>query len=268
MYALLAKARDIAGDRVPSTSLEIEIAETAKLPTYETSVSAVREITPRMREITFSGGLDRYSPLSPDQFLLVKLPTTGATETSAQAYYTVRRWRPDPGEIDMWFVLHGDQGPLSKWAARAKPGDQVALWGPRSSFDPPPSSTSLLLVADDTGLPAVAAILESSALPGHVIIETLDPGHAVDLDRSAGVSVEWTYRHDSEPGTGTRLLDAVRRLDIDWNDVYAFGAAESRQITSVRRLLRQEQGLPMENVQMTGYWRRPVDGPQTAKEGT
>jgi NADPH-dependent ferric siderophore reductase len=36
----------------------------------------------------------------------------------------------------------------------------------------------------------------------------------------------------------------------------AFGAAESRQITAVRKYLRRELGLRSDQVFMTGYWRR------------
>ena len=35
------------------------------------------------------------------------------------AYYTLRAWRPEVLELDMLFVLHGDSGPSSAWAARA-----------------------------------------------------------------------------------------------------------------------------------------------------
>jgi NADPH-dependent ferric siderophore reductase len=69
-------------------------------------------------------------------------------------------------------------------------------------------------------------------------------------------AVTWSYRHGEEPGTGTRLLDGVTRLAADTGGLYAFGAAESRQITAVRRHLRHERHLPAHQVQMTGYWRR------------
>ena len=37
----------------------------------------------------------------------------------------------------------------------------VALWGPRTGFEPAAETDWYLLVADETGLPAVAAILAS-----------------------------------------------------------------------------------------------------------
>lgn len=253
MQTLMMKARGNAGDSVPLTSLEEEIVSIAGLRTFETTVTAIRDLTPRMREITFAGGLDEYRSTSPDQFLLVTPPGEGAT---APGYYTVRRWRAEEAEMDMWFVLHDHAGPVSGWAAWAAAGDVVTLWGPRSSYDPPPAIESQLLVADDTGIPAIAAILEHTSLPTHVIVETYDPDHRVDLADGNTVTVDWLYRGDEEPGTGSRLLDAVTGLDRDWDDVYAFGAGESRQMTSIRKHLRHVVGMTAEHVQMTGYWRR------------
>src|SRR5690606_24134752 len=82
------------------------------------------------------------------------------------AYYTLRRWRPEVAELDVRAVVHpaGEPvGPASAWVARAQPGDRVALWGPRTAYDPPAGTDHLVLVADDTGLPAVAGIL--AAMP-------------------------------------------------------------------------------------------------------
>ena len=256
LHGLLLKARGAAGDDEPLTSLEKEILAVASLTTHQTSVTAVRDITPHMREITFGGGLDDYRPLPPDQFLLVMLPDADGGGSPSQAYYTVRRWRPDKGQIDMWFVLHDHDGPVSGWARGVEPGDPVALWGPRSSFDPPDGTSSLVLVADDTGVPAIAAILESSEVPAHVIIETYDVDHRVELGSGSPTTVQWLYRSQDEPGTGSRLVDAVKGLDVDRAGVYAFGAGESRQVTAIRKHLRHEKGMSAGNVQMTGYWRR------------
>src|SRR5690606_926564 len=94
-------------------------------------------------------------------------------ERPVGAYYTLRRWRPDVAELDVLMVLHGDTGPASAWAHRAKPGDPVALWGPRTAYGPPAGSDRYLLVADETGLPAVAVVLEEldDGVPVQVVAE-------------------------------------------------------------------------------------------------
>ncbi|MEM9749245.1 MAG: siderophore-interacting protein, partial [Actinomycetota bacterium] len=177
------------------------------------------------------------------------------------AYYTVVRHRPQVGEIDMWFVLHDHAGPASRWAAAASPGDPVALWGPRRSAEPPSDVRRYLFVTDESGLGATASMLEQIAssdapAPVHVIAEAIDEAHVVDLPTRDGVTVEWILRRERAPGEGTAFLDAVRALDLDPVGLYAFGAAESRQITAVRKYLRHDVGLAADHVSMTGYWRR------------
>ncbi|MEM8620104.1 MAG: siderophore-interacting protein [Actinomycetota bacterium] len=278
LFGLLEAARSAAEESVGLTSLEREIAGTNDLTTVITSVVALRDLTPNLRQITFGGGLDDYASIGGDQFLYVLLPPVGRSELSIDAnfswaaneetpeqdrpqgaYYTVRRWRPDDGEIDMWFVLHGHAGPASAWAARAEIGAPAGLWGPRSTFAPPPDTDRYLLVVDDTGLGAAAAVLDQLSDSGpavDVIAETVDAGHVVDLPQWDGVNVEWCFRDGQPAGTAGLLIEAVRRRADDAAGLYALGAAESREVTAVRRHLRNDVGMAPDQVAMTGYWRR------------
>lgn len=44
--------------------------------------------------------------------------------------YTIRALRPARAEVDVEFVLHGDNGPASRWAMDARPGDRLAMTAP------------------------------------------------------------------------------------------------------------------------------------------
>jgi NADPH-dependent ferric siderophore reductase len=57
--------------------------------------------------------------------------------------------------------LHGDIGRASAWARRAQAGDPVGYAGPRTHWEPDPQAAWALLAAEETGLPALLAILES-----------------------------------------------------------------------------------------------------------
>ena len=278
LFGLLGAARDAADESVRLTSLEREIAGTDDLSTFITSVVAVRDLTPNLRQITFGGELDDFVSIGGDQFLYVLLPPAGRSDLTVDAdftwaaneetpeperpqgaYYTVRRWRPDVGEIDMWFVLHGDAGPASAWAARAVAGAPAGLWGPRSTFAPPPGTDRYLLVVDDTGLGAAAAVLDQLCATSpavDVIAETIDADHVVDLPEWDGVDIEWCFRGTQAPGEAGLLIEAVRRRALDVPALYALGAAESREITAVRKHLRNDVGMAPDQVAMTGYWRR------------
>lgn len=259
------------------TSAERVAAVMSQVRTFVTSVVRTEQITPHVRQITFGGGdLATFTPISPDQFLYVLAPPRGRDELTIDqsftweqfrempdaerpigAYYTVRRWRPDVHEIDMLFVLHGDAGEGSAWAERAQPGDPVALWGPRTGFEPPADTDRYLLVGDETGLPAIAAILESlpGGTPVRVIAEVSDESEQQPLPTSESVDVTWIHRGDTPAGTTTALVDAVKSLEWPSGKAYAWGGAESRIVTAIRRYVRDEVGLAHEAVSMTGYWR-------------
>ncbi|BBI49051.1 hypothetical protein HORIV_14720 [Vreelandella olivaria] len=51
--------------------------------------------------------------------------------------YTIRALRPEKAEVDVEFVLHGDNGPASRWAMHARPGDRLAMTAPDANAEGP-----------------------------------------------------------------------------------------------------------------------------------
>lgn len=245
--------------------------------TFVTSVAAAEDVHPHLRRITFRGGdLATFEPAGADTFLYVLLPPPGRAELTIDAsfsweayaampetdrpvgaYYTVRRWDPDRCELEMLFVLHDPAGPACEWAVGARPGDPVALWGPRTAFHPPETTARYLLVADETGLPAVAAILDELAhdVPVHVLAEVADERERQSLPERPSVAVTWLHRDGRAPGTTTVLADAAARLEPLGDGTYVWGGGESRAMTGVRKIVRQRWGLPREAVSLVAYWR-------------
>lgn len=285
--ALVAQARAQSGEP-GETSAERQMRQLSTVRTFITSVVAVDDVHPHLRKITFGGGdLTTFAPLGADTFLYVLLPPPGRSELTIDAgftweawgqmaddvrpvgaYYTLREWRPDVCELDMLFVLHDPAGPASAWAARAQPGDPVALWGPREAFTPPADATRFVLVADETGLPAVAAILDSLDASARidVVAECEVPEEHQPLPAHPGATVHWVHRHGRPAGTAPELvLDAVRDLDLDPVGGYVWGGGEGRAMTAVRKLVRRELGWPRERVSLVAYWRH-ADSPAVPDE--
>ena len=277
LFAMVAAARAASGEE-GRTSAELVMAEMGGIRTFVTSVVAVQDVSPHLRRITFGGGdLTTFQPLGPDTFLYLLLPPPGRSELTVGqdvsweavaempederpvgGYYTVRAWRPSVAEIDVLMVLHGDAGHASAWAARAQVGDPVAWWGPRTTWHPPSGTDRYLLVADETGLPAVAVIIESlpEGTPVTVVAESWSAEERPELPERDGVEVVWCDRDGAEPGTTTLLIDAVRALPWpDGSNLYVWGGAESRAMTAVRRYVRRERGLPQASVDLGPYWR-------------
>ncbi len=116
------------------------------------------------------------------------------------------------------FVVHDDglAGPGAGWAQRAEVGDEVVLIGPRRGVAwggiefAPGDAGSLLLVGDESAVPAVAGILAGLACDavGAAYLEVPSPDDVQDLPAPPGVEVCWLARGHDE--VGTRLVPAVR----------------------------------------------------------
>ncbi len=108
----------------PSYSLFLAVAERVEL------------VTPHMKRITIdANNLPDFRFGLPAQWLKVFVPAAKGHKTAGRAY-TVRRFDPDSKKLDLDFVLHGDGGPVSAWAARARVGDsfEISATHPRSGF--------------------------------------------------------------------------------------------------------------------------------------
>jgi NADPH-dependent ferric siderophore reductase len=171
--------------------------------------------------------------------------------------YTVRHYDPARAQLDVDFALHEDPGEATRWATVAAPGDRVGYAGPRMHWGAELDADWSLLVADDTALPALLAIVES--LPtGHPVIavaEVADHRERQDVDTDADLALHWVTRDGRRPGTTSLLVDAVRALELPPGLGRAWGGGESLAMRDVRTHLRGACGMPAGAVHLMGYWR-------------
>lgn len=238
------------------------------------SVAGVERVTPGTARITFEGpvlgGLPSDEPgeivtfIWPDEGAEVVLPTGGwrfppEAEGQHSRNYSVRFLERDDGvaRLTADFVLHGDHGRATRWAALAEVGDRLGFAGPRLHWVSDPQAEWSLLVGDETALPAIAATLE--ALPeGHpaiAYIEVDTPDDQQEIDVVCDARITWLFRDGAPAGTGSRLVDAVRAAELPEGRAKAWAAGESLVVRAVREHLRDERGLPRETIDAIGYWR-------------
>ncbi|OUZ11152.1 hypothetical protein BHE97_04675 [Aeromicrobium sp. PE09-221] len=172
--------------------------------------------------------------------------------------YTVRRYDPVSGELDVEFVKHG-VGIATTWAYRAKQGDRVHIAGPSVSRGLPTDMDQLLLVGDETALPAIARLLEEApeGLRADVLIEIARSEHRLELKEHPGVRTTWLVRDaDAE---SCSLIDAVRQATEapGWRGetTTAWLAGEQSVVRELRRLLLAA-GVDKRQIDFTGYWKR------------
>jgi NADPH-dependent ferric siderophore reductase len=161
-------------------------------------------------------------------------------------YYTVRSFAAGTLVLDV--VLH-DVGLVTEWVVREDcVGATVTITEPKGSFDPPADAAWLMLVGDVTGLPAMARIAETTALPTRIWAEVGDalPGY---LPETADVT--WL----EAPSGVSRLAETVEGLDWPEGDGYFWMAGESAQMRSIRKYLMRDRKLPATAYDVMGYWR-------------
>ena len=273
-YACLSQARSNAPEGYPLSRLEKLIKKTLDLDTYITMVKSKKEISSNIIEITFTGGLENLPDLQNDAFMYLiihndlnhKYPNkfsmrdfrelnTKENNPYSGAYYTIRSIREN--EIDIWFVLHHNPGPLAVWAEKTVEKSEIAMWGPRTSFSPPNGTKSYLFIADETAQPAALASIENLRDKEKYIclFETQNESTKFKYDDPQN-RIEWIFREDIAAGEGTKLLKRVESLSMDPTNLYVFCAGEAKQISIIRKTLKKNLSLKADQMSFTGYWRK------------
>lgn len=246
-----------------------------------TSVVRRERVTPHIVRVTFGGGdLDRFDFQGFDQWFRLAVPTHAGGDRfdnlpdrfGIGGYlkyltlpsgtrpvirnYTVRDFRPESLELDVDFVVHGADGVAAPWAAAVEAGTEVAFIDQGRGWNPPPDTDDVLIVADESGLPAVAGILRDlpRGATGAAIIELFDLADRQPVDPPSGVEVLWVVR-DAGAAPGTAALPALDRLSLSAAATYGFAVGESAVATGARRHLVAERGVPKAHITFCGYWK-------------
>ncbi|MFI6094277.1 siderophore-interacting protein [Lentzea sp. NPDC051213] len=233
------------------------------------TLTGVTPLTPRMVRMTFTGdGLADVGSW-PDQQLKLLFPKPGGSAlvseaedvgTWYQAYLAIpeseRPWmrsftvrRLADGVLTVDFVLHGDSGPASKWAATARPGDVIGRFGPSPDYARPLGTADLLIFAgDETALPAIASLLEllPSGQRRLAFVEVADPVEEQDVP-----GVRWVHR-----SAGDDLVSVVSQVEVP-ESVWVWLGGEASAVRSLRRHF-VGLGVSKKDIEFAGYWRRAL----------
>ncbi|MFK0314409.1 siderophore-interacting protein [Pseudomonas sp. NPDC090233] len=275
-------------------------------------------LSPSLTRLVFSGtDLGQMNTLAPDQRVKLFFPAPDGSLPSlpndqhwkatlnalpppqrpAMRTYTIRALRRESLEVDVDFVLHGVNGPASAWATHAKIGDRLQMLAPNLDcgddpggyeWKPPQGLCNVLLVGDETALPAIAGMLEQLAdeqpsLAVEAFIEVPYEADCLPLRHSAATRLHWLPREMLQCQHGEAMLHAVRELanlpqaqpapaarleevNLDkrmlWDRssthhsaFYAWVAGESTAVMDIRRYMIKERGLPRDCLTLMGYWR-------------
>jgi NADPH-dependent ferric siderophore reductase len=222
------------------------------MATVDGFVADVSDVGPRMRRVVFDVPrlADLSLPGAGDEALGIYFP-----ESPQGRNYSVRHRGPGENQVTCDVVLH-QRGIASDWARRATVGDHVVLDHARSWYRPEPASGWQLLVADLSGLPALARILDElpDGTAASVIVEVAEEADLAYLPVRPDVPMVTTV------GTGnghapSRVTELVRAHVHADGRGYCWFAGEAQATREVRKHLRAEHRWVADQYDIVGYWR-------------
>lgn len=227
------------------------------METIHGAVAEVADVGPRLRRIVFDVPhlADLNLPGAGDEAVGIYFPTDQEADEPEGRNYTVRHRGPGTDQITCDFVLH-QRGLASDWARQARVGEKVVLDHARSWYRPEPATDWQLLIADLSGLPALARIM--AELPERtdatVVVEVAERADLDYLPARPDLAVITTV------GTGngqapSRLSDLVRAHTHADGRGYCWFAGEAVATREVRKHLRAEHGWVADQYDIVGYWR-------------
>ena len=236
-------------------------------PLEPVTLVAREEVTPRLLRLRFEGDVLRRLDV-PQVAMSVRLVVPWAGEDElvipewegneflradgsrpALRTFTPLDHDPDAGQLTLEIVRH-DGGAVSAWAESAAIGARAALSGCSAGYDIPPEAEVLLVLGDETAIPAIRQIV--AAAPDHVTLET----HIEVVGESAVVDLpaEWHVTpHGESPGG--QLAEVVESLEALGDGTYVWAAGEAGAMQRIRTHLFKRLGVDRGRAAIRGYWK-------------
>lgn len=242
---------------------------------HHVTVAGLEDITPRMRRVIFScadvtpfiGGEMHVRLLVPPKGRDPVWPSyradgrvawpDGDDELVVRAY-TIRSVDREMRQIAIDVFQHAVPGiatPGGDFARDACLGDRLALVGPGSGSLP--SADEILLIGDESALPAIARI--AAEVPAgtkmRAIIEVEGKAEEQSLPSAGTLDLHWLHRNGSPAGAGRLRAEALAAIEASTGSTYVWAACEKDDIRAIRTLLKR-RGHDKKRMYVAWYWER------------
>lgn len=254
---------------------------------FDVEVSSVKRLSPSFIRIGFKGEMVANMRMhAPDQWIKLYIPNADGSVVKVQDQahynglskdtrpavrtYTIRALRPDANEFDVDFVLHGDEGPASRWAMNAQIGNRMQIRAHCLSANDKPagcrwvpldSSKKFVLFADETGLPAVVGILEQLAELAKppevsVFVEIPSQDDRFTIPKWSGLNLKYLIKDQGQKPGDLLYEEAVNlQFPMPASDVYVWLASETSAVRRIRLYLADTHKLDKDAISFAGYWK-------------
>jgi NADPH-dependent ferric siderophore reductase len=220
---------------------------------WSLEVVGARDLNPRMRRVTLTGGDLNELSYKPGQDLVLQMPL--ANGTTGRRHYTIRQFDAAAKRLDIDFVLHGDS-PSGNWARDARPGDRIEAMGPRGRVVLNPEADWHLFTGDETCIPGILGMLEILPSYAHAwaFVEIGDVSDRQPVESKARLNFEWIERKGAPAGPSELMLNRVKSFALPSGRGQAYLIGETSNVRAQRHDLLA-RGLAKEQIAAEGYWR-------------
>ena len=229
-------------------------------------VVATERLSLRARRITFEGMVLVRSEL-PASYLSLWFSDPAKAPPRADRRERLDKRTLTPRWIDrattvmtIDFVLHGT-GPASGWAASAGLGDVIWAGETRGGYVVPPPGSHVVLVGDDTAIPAIGSILEALDVTTRptTVIEVVDGLDERTVSETRPTDPIWLHRGPDPSHAGVPTMNLMEALSVP-EDAYWWIAGERDAIREMRDVVVEDRGVPKDRLSLNAHWRlRPTD---------
>ncbi|GAC67829.1 siderophore-interacting protein [Gordonia soli] len=253
-------------------------AQGAPLVNAQTTVVAVEELTPTFtRVVVQSDDLAEYVPRPADAVKLLLTPDGGAAELPHRGddglpawqdgaerpvlrALTVRSFDAVDRRLTLDIARHST-GVLTRLLERIRPGDRIDMAGMRPEWHLPEEVRDVVLVADVTGLPAVAAIVENldPEVSGVLYLGTARPADADLVAPHPGITTRVVADLADVAAEPPASVEAGRRTQV-WI------AAEAAHVRRLRRIALQDWQIASGDLLARAYWKAGRDSTEVDAE--
>lgn len=216
-------------------------------------VSAIEELTPNIRRISFVGDdLNDFPEGQESGYVKLLLEQDGV---EVRRSYTIRKFDGLSKTLDLDFVRHADGGPASSWAEQAEIGQQISLVGPGAKKLVDFSADWFLLAGDMTALPAISANIEQlpANAKGYVAIEIISEDDKQALSLPEGMELHWVINPHANR-EAFPLFEKIKEFEFLQGKPSMWVAGEFHTSRAIRRYLKLEKGIQRDEIYASSYW--------------
>ena len=203
---------------------------------------------PALARVVLQGDeLADFVSLSFDDHVKLFLPDGQGAEVRRD--YTPRAFDAGRRELVIEFALHGD-GPATRWARQAQPGQTLRVGGPRGSMVIDDDLDWLLLAGDACALPAIRRRV--AELPADAAVRVIalvdDPTELALPPTAAALEQRVCLQRDA-------WLAALAEWVPPRGEGFAWCAGEAALMARARATLRLK-GVSAASMRVAAYWKR------------